>query len=406
MNEGFQKVTGLALILNSGSSSLKFAVYTPDEQLCLAGKLTRIGLPNGQFQVTDQSNQTHASQHDLSDHATALTTLFNWLATQTNVKLSAVGHRLVHGGSHRAPQRVTPDLLTDLRLLIPLAPDHLPAEISLIETVSQLYPDLPQVVCFDTAFHRTMPDTATRLPLPRQLAKEGLIRYGFHGLSYEYVVNQLAKEAGPVAAQERVLIAHLGNGASMAAVCQRKSLDTTMGFTPTGGLMMGTRTGDLDPGVLLYLIRNRQMDASTLSHLLNDESGLQGVSGISSDMQELLQQESHNQAAAQAIDLYCYLARKQLGAMATVLNGIDTLIFTGGIGENAPAIRARICDHLDFLGIKINPERNRSNAAIISPEGHTPVVRVIPTNEEVIIARYTWQLFSFTNPTSLNSSLP
>ncbi|WP_046578596.1 acetate/propionate family kinase [Spirosoma radiotolerans] len=383
------------LVLNSGSSSLKFAVYPADEQRWLSGKLTRIGLDNGRLETTDRQHRIQSIQCDLPDHSAALTFLFNWLQEQPTIRLCAVGHRLVHGGiTYRTPQRVTPELLADLRLLIPLAPDHLPAEISLIEAVSQLYPELPQVVCFDTAFHQTMPDLAKRLPIPRQLADEGLIRYGFHGLSYEYVLSQLAREAGPEAAQGRILLAHLGNGASMTAVRQGKSLDTTMGFTPTGGLMMGTRSGDLDPGVLLYLLTNKQMEASALSHLLNDESGLRGVSGLSSDMQELLQQAPHNQAAAQAIDLFCYQARKQMGAMLTVLNGLDTLVFTGGMGEQAPAIRTQICAQLDYLGIVLDPDRNAASAAVISPEGHLPVVRIIPTNEEIMIARHTRQFLA------------
>lgn len=393
------------LALNSGSSSLKFAIYAADETVRLSGKLTRVGLSGGCFEAVDSTHHVHSSEHDFPDHQAALTVLVDWLKKQPDVQFFAIGHRVVHGGvRYQTPQRVTDKLLVDLRTLIPLAPDHLPAEISLIDAVSRLYPDLPQVVCFDTAFHQTMPDQATRLPLPRQLTDEGLLRYGFHGLSYEYVLNKLEQEAGTEVAQGRLLLAHLGNGASMAAVRMGKSLDTTMGFTPTGGLMMGTRSGDLDPGVLLYLIRSKQMDALRLSQVLNDESGLRGVSGLSSDMQELIQQQLHQQSAAQAIDLFCYLARKQVGAMTTVLNGLDTLIFTGGIGENAPAIRAKICDQLEFLGIVIDPERNKRNAAVISPEGYTPVVRIIATNEELQIARHSRRFLSLNQSHSRNFS--
>lgn len=394
------------LVLNSGSSSLKFAVYplAAGEDPWLSGKLTRIGLADGQFTVTDSQQQTRMSRHDLPNPATALTVLFDWLNAQPGLRLGAVGHRLVHGGSaYRNPQRVTPQLLTHLRPLIPFAPDHLPAEISLIEAIMSRYPDLPQVVCFDTAFHQTMPDRAKRLPIPRHLADEGLVRYGFHGLSCEYVMSQLAQEAGSLVAGGRVILGHLGNGASMTAGWQGKSIETTMGFTPTGGLMMGTRSGDLDPGVLLYLLRangspddstDGHQDAPGLSRLLNDESGLRGVSDLSSDMTELLEQAPHCPPAAEAIELFCYLAKKQLGGLAAVLNGIDTLIFTGGIGENAPSIRAAICDNLDFLGIKLDPDRNAAHAPIISPDGHTPVVRVMPTNEERMIARHTRQVLS------------
>ncbi len=382
------------LILNSGSSSLRFAVYALDagEELRLSGKLTRIGLPGGRFEAIVAPHAPRLSQPDLPDHPAALAVLLDWLLRQPGLCLSAVGHRLVHGGpTYRTPRRVTPELLADLRPLIPFAPNHLPAEISLIEAVTSRYPDLPQVVCFDTAFHRPMPARARRLPLPRHLADEGLMRYGFHGLSYEYVLNQLTQDAGPEAAHGRVLLAHLGNGASMAAVRDGESLDTTMGFTPTGGLMMGSRTGDLDPGVLLYLLANGHADATSLTRLLNDESGLFGVSGISPDMAELLEAAPRSVPAAEAIELFCYLARKQLGGLAAVLNGLDTLVFTGGIGENAPAIRAAICADLDYLGLALDPARNAANAAVISPEGHRPVVRVIATNEELMIARHTRQ---------------
>lgn len=385
------------LVLNSGSSSLKFAVYAlgTAEELKLFGKLTRIGLPDGRFEATVDHHLPRISHPDLPDHATAVGVLFDWLERQHGLCLVAIGHRLVHGGSeYRAPQLVTPDLLAALRPLIPFAPDHLPVELSLIEATGRLYPQVPQVACFDTAFHQAMPDRAKRLPLPRHLAAEGLVRYGFHGLSYEYVLRQLALDAGPVAAQGRLILAHLGNGASMAAVRFGQPVDTTMGFTPAGGLMMGTRSGDLDPGVPLYLLANGYAAPAALSHLLNAESGLLGVSGSSADMTDLLAQAPQHPPAAEAIELFCYLARKQLGAMVAVLNGLDTLVFTGGIGEKSPEIRATICAQLDFLGIALDPARNAANAAIISPAGHTPVVRVIPTNEELIIALQTRQVLA------------
>ncbi|AUD07419.1 acetate/propionate family kinase [Spirosoma pollinicola] len=392
------------LVLNSGSSSLKFALYVigDREELWLSGKLTRIGLTDGHFTRTVGAHQTQMIHCNLPDHTTALTVLFDWLHEQPDLRLNAVGHRLVHGGSlYKTPQPVTPRLIADLRLLIPFAPDHLPAEIGLIEAIGGLYPDLLQVACFDTAFHQTMPEVAKRLPIPRHLADEGVARYGFHGLSYEYVMSQLAEKAGWATANGRLLLAHLGNGASMTAVRQGESIDTTMGFTPAGGLMMGTRSGDLDPGVLLYLLAHGYADAAALSHLLNDESGLTGVSDISSDMEELLEQVPHSPHAAEAIDLFCYLARKQLGGLIMVLNGLDTLVFTGGIGENSPAIRAAICKNLDFFGIVIDPQRNEANAEIISPEGHKPEVRVIPTNEERMIACHTRQvLMATTQPVS------
>ncbi len=380
------------LVLNSGSSSIKFAVYDLAEQQIASGKLIRIGQTTGAFERTD-GHQTNTDALALPNHMAALNVLFDWLHQQSHLHIGAVGHRIVHGGErYWTPERVTARLLADLRLLIPLAPDHLPAEISLIEAVAAQYPQLPQVVCFDTAFHHSMPALARRLPLPRYLAEEGVMRYGFHGLSYAYVLDQLRKEAGDDVANGRVVLAHLGNGASMAAVRQGKCMDTTMGFTPTGGLMMGTRTGDLDPGVVLYLLNHREVESSELSRLLNDESGLLGVSGTSSDMQMLLQLEPDQPAAAEAIALFGYLAAKQLGALVTVLNGLDTLVFTGGIGENAPTIRTRICERLAYLGVMLDPARNQASEAIISPNGHWPVVRVIPTDEEVMIARYTRQV--------------
>lgn len=382
------------LILNSGSSSLKFALYeTGADKIRMSGKLTRIGQPDGHFSVSTNGGPC-TEPVDLPDHAAAGNWVFDWLLKQPGSRLDAVGHRFVHGGTmYQSPQRVTPALLAGLRPLIPFAPDHLPAELSLIETVGRRYPDLPQVVCFDTAFHQTLPDYARQLPLPRRFRDEGLVRYGFHGLSCEYVLSQL----DPATASGRVIVAHLGNGASMTAVLHGQSVDTTMGFTPAGGLMMGTRTGDLDPGVLLYLLTNNQLNAPALSHLLNNESGLLGVSALSADMQELLEAAPANPRAAEAIRLFGYVAKKHLGALVAVLNGLDTLVFTGGIGENAPAIRASLCAQLDYIGVAIDPVRNARNESVISPDNSRVTVRVIPTNEELMIARHTRNLLSTVN---------
>lgn len=388
--------TAGVLIINSGSSSLKFALYEMAgiETLTFSGKLTRIGQPDSWFMVSLPNNEPRTESVSLPDHASAGQWLLDWLGRQPGVRLGAVGHRLVHGGTtYRTPRRVTPDLLAELRPLISFAPDHLPNAIRLIEAVSHQYPDLPQIVCFDTAFHQTMPECARQLPLPRRFRHEGLMRYGFHGLSCEYVLSQLDSAT----ASGRVIVAHLGNGASLTAILNGQSIDTTMGFTPTGGLMMGTRTGDLDPGVLPYLLTSNRMDASVLSHLLNNESGLRGVSGLSSDMRELLEAAPDNPHAAEAIDLFCYIAKKHLGALVAVLNGLDTLMFTGGIGENAPAIRAGICSQLDYLGITLDSERNVSNAPVISPDGSPVTVGVIPTNEELMIARHTREVLSNVN---------
>ncbi len=273
--------------------------------------------------------------------------------------------------------------MESLRKLAPLAPLHLPSELSVIEAVSAHFPALPQVVCFDTAFHHRMPEEARRLPLPRALWDAGIRRYGFHGLSYEYIVWRL----GP-AARGRTIIAHLGNGASMAAVRNGLPVDTTMGLTPAGGFMMGTRSGDLDPGVLLYLLREKDYDSERLDRLVNDESGLLGVSGLSSDMKTLLERRGREPAAAQAVAMFCCQLRKHIGALAAALGGLDTLVFTGGIGERAAPVRWEACQGLDHLGLRLDAESNAAHADTISRPDSRCVVRVIPTQEDLMIARH------------------
>ena len=305
-----------------------------------------------------------------------------------------MGHRVVHGGIHYSePQRVTPELIAALRELIPIAPDHMPQAVQAIQAAVEAYPGLPQVACFDTAFHRHMPRTAQLYPLPRHLADEGVVRYGFHGLSYESILREL-RALAPREAEGRVVIAHLGNGASMAAVRGGIGIDTTMGFTPAGGLMMGTRPGDLDPGVLLYLLVERGMTPAAVNELVNQQAGLLGVSGISADMRDLLEKEATDAQAAEAITLFCYQARKYLGALVAVLGGLDTLVFTGGIGEHAAPVRLRICEGLDFLGIRIDPDRNAAHAPAISREGGPVTVRVLRTDEDLMIARHTSELLT------------
>jgi acetate kinase len=385
------------LTINSGSSSVKFSLYRlgASEELRLAGKLERIGVAGGRFQANDQAgNRLVTRQVDLPDHGAAFQTLFDWLREGDYSRdLAAVGHRLVHGGrSHVKTQKITPRALEDIQRLVPLAPDHLPHEIKAIEEVSRRFPDLTQVACFDTAFHRRMPAVAQSYALPEAYTRDALIRYGFHGLSYEYLLLELAREAGPEAAQGRVIMAHLGNGASMAALHEGQSRDTTMGMTPTGGLVMSTRVGDLDPGVLLYLLREQGLNVAALNTLVNQQAGLLGVSGRSSDMQDLLGREAADVAAAAAVQLFCYQARKFLGALTAVLGGLETLVFTGGIGENAPIIRARICHNLEFLGLRLDEPRNAANAPIISGPDSRVTVRVMRTNEELMIARHTHDL--------------
>jgi acetate kinase len=302
--------------------------------------------------------------------------------------LAAVGHRVVHGGSRFSkPQRITAEMIAELHRLSPFDPEHLPLEIELIEAFRQRHPALPQVACFDTAFHRTMPRVATLLPIPRRYEAAGIRRYGFHGLSYEFLMTELARLGDPAATKGRVILAHLGNGASLAAVRNGKSIDTSMGFTPTAGLMMSTRSGDLDPGLVCYLARTEQMSATQFQEMVNHASGLLGVSETSSDMRDLLDRETQDVRGAEAVALFCYQARKWIGAFAAALGGLDTLVFAGGIGENAPPVRERICDGLGCLGIELDLERNAKNAPLISPDAGRVTVRVIRTDEELMIAR-------------------
>ena len=386
------------LTINSGSSSLKFAVYqmAPTETQAFSGSLERIGLSGGRFFARSPEGKTLVEQHlDLPDHDAAITTLFTWLPSELPPHgLDAVGHRVVHGGAdYSRPCLIDSVLVEALDRLARLAPEHLPHEIKAIQAVERHYPALRQVACFDTAFHRPMPERAQRIPIPRSLWDEGVRRYGFHGLSYEYIMHNLEEVVGREAARGRIIIAHLGNGASMAAVHDGRSLDSTMGMTPTGGLMMSTRSGDLDPGILLYMLHEKQYTPSSLDDLLNQRSGLIGVSGGTSDMHDLLQREADDPPAAQAVEMFCYQAKKFLAALAAALGGLDTLIFTAGIGAKAPTIRRRICEGLEFMGIRLDPARNDANAKIISCDGAPVTVRVMKTDEELMIARHTYHVF-------------
>jgi acetate kinase len=288
---------------------------------------------------------------------------------------------------HIQPEVVSQELLDELHRIRPYDPDHLPREIELIEAFRQRYPKMPQVACFDTAFHQTMPRVAKLLPIPRRFDAKGVQRYGFHGLSYTYLMEELARVVGGKAAHGRVILAHLGNGASLAAVQGGKSIDTSMGFTPTAGLVMSTRSGDLDPGLAPYLERTEKLTTQQFYKMVNHESGLLGISETSSDMRDLLAQEGDDVRAAEAVALFCYQAKKWIGSFAAALGGLDTLVFAGGIGENCPLIRTRICEGLGFLGIAMNGERNAANAPLISSGASRVQVRVIRTDEELMIAR-------------------
>jgi acetate kinase len=392
-----QKSAAHILTINSGSTSIKVALYQmgQDEMRLFSGSLEKIGEGDGRFQIHNSNGERLFSRRlPLPDHQAAFQTLFDWLAeTHPSRNLDLVGHRLVHGGAEFAqPLWISSDVLFRLQKLIPLAPDHLPHELKAIQAVSQDYPDVPQVACFDTAFHRSLPRKAYLFALPHTYEREGVRRYGFHGLSCEYILQELEKEAGSQAAKGRLVIAHLGGGASMTAVLNGQSVDTTMGLTPLGGLIMGTRCGDLDPGVLLYLMRLREQSVDALDLLLNRQSGLLGVSGISADMKELLGQEGQEPRAADAVSLFCYQAKKFLAALSAALGGLDTLIFTGGIGENAAAVRQRICHDMAFMGIQLDPLRNQSNEPVISPADSPVTVRIMKTDEDLMIARHTFNL--------------
>jgi len=378
------------LSINGGSSSIRFAVYEVGEtpRRLLDGKIDRIGLSGTKLIVNDAAGKPQVpGRLAAADHQTAVGFLLDWLEALPAFGLvRGAGHRVVHGMKHSSPERVTPKLLAELRRIMPYDPDHLPREIGLIEAFRERHPRLPQVACFDTAFHRTMPRVAKLLPIPRRYAAKGVERYGFHGLSYTYLMEELGR-LDPGAKEGRVILAHLGNGASLAAVLHGKSIDTSMGFTPAAGLVMSTRSGDLDPGLAYHLSRTERMTAPQFQQMVNHESGLLGVSGTSSDMRDLCASEATDVRAAEAVELFCYQAKKWIGAYAVALGGLDTLVFAGGIGENAPLIRKRICDGLAFLGIQLNQKRNAKNAAQISPDDSRVTVRVIRTDEELMIAR-------------------
>jgi acetate kinase len=305
-----------------------------------------------------------------------------------------VGHRVVHGMMHSEPEQVTPELIDELHRITPYDPDHLPREIELIQAFRERHPNLQQVACFDTAFHRTMPRVARMLPIPRRYEAKGVQRYGFHGLSYTYLMEELARLEDPAAAKGRVILAHLGNGASLAAVRHGNSIDTSMGFTPAAGLVMSTRSGDLDPGLLSFMARSERMTASQFDRMVNHESGLLGVSETSSDLRDLLAHEADDVRAAEAVALFCYQTKKWIGSFAAALGGLDTLVFAGGIGENASLVRARICDGLGFLDIELNEASNAGNAGVISTDASRVVVRVIHTDEEQMIARSVCRVLS------------
>ena len=373
--------------INSGSSSLKFAVFAIDdasERRLVDGAIERIGGDDGRAWIREGTARTERAA-TCDSHLAALDLAFELLATRGRERFQVAAHRVVHGGPDRLePAIVDAAVMASLRGVVAFAPLHMPASIAGIEAIAARRPDLPQVVCFDTAFHATLPESARRLPLPERFTD--VRRYGFHGLSYEYVMSTLGPEV-----PSRIVIAHLGNGASLVAVKDGRAIDTTMGLTPTGGILMGTRSGDLDPGVLVYLSREKGLDASALEHLVDRESGLLAIGGTS-DMKTLLERSESDPRARLAVEMFGYAVKKTIGAFAAALAGIDLLVFTGGIGERAARVRAEACAGLELFGLEIDADRNARHDAIISGASSRVVVRVVTTDEDLMIARHARRL--------------
>ena len=376
-------------VYEAGGSEELLLSITVDES-GVSGSHLRIQEPNGTALLN--------SLVDSERPSAALETMFAWLDQRGFLsQIGAVGHRLVHGGSKYAePQRITPQFLSDVEQLVPLDPDHMPAAIRGIKFIAEKLPDLPQVACFDTAFHRSLPKVARMYALPRAFYDQGIVRYGFHGLSYEYIMREL-QTLERERSNGRVIIAHLGSGASVVAVKEGKSVDTSMGFTPLEGLVMSTRSGDVDPGALLYLLEQKKISAKELDTILNKKSGLLGVSAKSGDMRVLLGEMQRDPRAEEAVDLFCYRVKIYIGAYAAVLGGLDLLVFAGGIGEHAPLVRERICDGLEFLGIHLGGPGNEGNAALVSAPQSRVKVRVINTNEDLMIVRHVRSVLGWNN---------
>lgn len=379
------------LTINAGSSSIKFAVFdaASSPTLQLNGEIERIGQQGSTIKWKREDSSSKQQPVEAIPNEDALALLMRLLKREIGLdSIHAVGHRIVHGGPDYAePQTVTPQVIAELRRLSPLDPKHLPAEIDLIESCMRSLPGIPQVACFDTAFHHDLPRRSRLLPVPLRFEAQGVRRYGFHGLSYSFLMGEVARLAGRDAARGRIILAHLGSGASMAAVHEGRPIDTTMAFTPAAGLVMGTRCGDIDPGFLVYVMRSQGADAKAIDDLVNNQSGLLGLSETSGDMRDLLDREQSDPRARDAIEVFCYQAKKWIGALSAALGGLDLLVFSGGIGENSSQVRARICQGLEFLGIRLDDARNERGTDLISLDAAPVAVRVIRTDEELVIAR-------------------
>lgn len=385
------------LVINSGSSSLKLALFkaTENPQQFFAVEIENIGFPDAILSVISSNISESISQPiKVIDHLAALNLLIEKVRSKvSDNQIRAISHRIVHGGpNYYQPTIISKDLIDELNNITYFDPVHLPLEIKIIEAVQEIFIGIKQIACFDTAFHHDLPTVARTLPIPNEYSTKGLRRFGFHGLSCSYIMTVLADLSGAYVEYSRIIIAHLGSGVSLTAVKDGKSVETTMGMTPASGVMMSTRAGDLDPGLGMYLFKTEGMDPVAYNDLINFKSGLQGVSGATPDMKKLLEVENDDVNAKTAIDLFCYSIKKSIGSLSTALGGLDTLVFTGGMGENSSVIRQRICAGLDFLGLDIDKPRNSNNNGIISAEHSRVTVRVIHTDECLAIARLSWGL--------------
>ena len=378
--------------INSGSSTLKFGLFSFMDPLriILKGKIAGIGTPDCSFAIENEEEHNDVSNPvNIDSVEKAAELLIKWLQhLGGQYQLCGIGHRVVHGGLHYdEPVLIEDKLICELEKIKSLAPLHLPDAIAIINSFKQAFPGISQVACFDTAFHKSLPFEARYYAIPRSLWSDGVVRYGFHGISCEYIYQKL-KEGDDPPGSKKIIIAHLGSGSSITAIKNGHSIETTMGFSPAGGLMMNTRAGDIDPGVLIYLLKEKKMDPDQLDHILNRESGIKAVAENELPVEKLLEKKRNDSKSGQAIFMYCYHARKQIGALAAAMGGLDTIVFTGGIGEHSPEIRKLICSGLEFLGVVLNNELNDHSAATISELSAPVKVHVIATNEEAMIASH------------------
>lgn len=385
------------LVLNAGSSSIKFSLFHfKDLKLIFYGKIENI-FESATFSVFDDNHELTLKKNlNSNGYEPSLHFFFDWFKTIAKKSmLKGVGHRIVHGGSNFfKPIQINNEIIQQLTKLMPLAPLHEAHNIEAIKIIADIFPEIIQIACFDTAFHRSQLRIATLFAIPRKLTEEGMVRYGFHGLSYEYIASVLSNKIDTVR-NRKVIVAHLGHGSSVCALYDLKSLATSMGFTALDGLMMGTRCGSIDPGLILYLLQEKKMTAQQINHLLYNESGLLGVSGSSCDMTKLLLSEKEE--AKEAVDLFCYRAAREMAALCTIMKGCDAIVFTAGIGENAPIVRKKICEWLEWLGIQLDDQLNNMNSNIISHSQSKVVIAVIPTNEDYMIAKHTFALIKEKN---------